>query len=1054
MLLLFNIILLLRLHPAVAASGVLGIDLGTEYLKAALVKPGIPLEIVLTKDSKRKEAAAVAFKPASDASAAASSHTGIFAERAYGGDALALAARYPGDVFANLKPLLGRRSVADEEVMAFGAMYPGVRIVGVGAGAESGRVGIKSETFEREEEPFLIEELLAMELQNIKANAEAFAGKGVGIRDVVFSVPSFWTVEERRALTTAAELAGLRVLAMASDGLSVGLNYATSRTFASISEGAEPEHHLIYDMGAGSTTATILRFQGRTVKDVGRFNKTIQEMQVMGVGWDTTLGGDALNGLIVNDMIAQFTNLPKMKALGVEPIHIKTQGRTFAKLRKEAERLRQVLSANTETQASFEGLHYEDVNFKYKLSRASFEKMSADFAARVKAPVTEALAMAGLQLSDIESVILHGGVVRTPFVQKQLESIVKSAEKIRTNVNSDEAAVFGAAFKAAGLSPSFRVKEIRVADVAGYAVGLSWQVDGKQKDQRLFKRSSQVGLEKQVPFPATTDFSFSLYQASNVKADPTLPVANIQTQNLTASSRELTDKFGCSMAEIKTSFSIRLSPVDGLPEVMHGTVSCEVDDSVKKGSVVDGMKGLFGFGSKKSEQAPIQEDSTIESSTSDSTTSTSTSATAKSSGTKKSAEKAKEVKKQLRTINISFAVEALGTPSLSGLELERVKTRMAAFDASDRSRKAREEALNSLEAYTYKTRDLVDDDEFVRASSAEQRAAIEAKSKLASEWLYGDGAEASKDDLKARFDELRDLVHPIQRRLDEARKRPDLVQSLRDTLDQTEAMMEVVKQSTEKAAIAAAAAEAAKAASSSESASPSTSSSAPPANASDEAPSSPSTSGTSTSSSSTSTSALPILEMPTYSTEDLADLSTAYESIKAWLDDTMAAQDKLSFAEEPVLLASDIAAKSKFLNQAVMGMIQRRMTPETPPPPPPKMKMKTSSSKSSKPQSKSQTSSRTKAAKKAKSTATLVEVGEEQEDKVEEEGGDRGETERKPEQEQEHALPVDEQNDARNEAQTGHAKAKEATSAQDRSAAAAAAAVAAAVAGDAIRDEL
>ncbi|KAK5003066.1 hypothetical protein LTR28_010629, partial [Elasticomyces elasticus] len=84
---------LLFTSTASAASAVLGIDLGTEYIKAALVKPGIPLEIVLTKDSKRKEASALAFKPSGNTPPT----LGSFPERLYGGDALALAARFPND---------------------------------------------------------------------------------------------------------------------------------------------------------------------------------------------------------------------------------------------------------------------------------------------------------------------------------------------------------------------------------------------------------------------------------------------------------------------------------------------------------------------------------------------------------------------------------------------------------------------------------------------------------------------------------------------------------------------------------------------------------------------------------------------------------------------------------------------------------------------------------------------------------------------------------------------------------------------------------------------
>ncbi|KAI7120518.1 hypothetical protein KC352_g33095, partial [Hortaea werneckii] len=92
---------------ASAASSVLGLDFGTLNLKAALVKPGIPLEIVLTKDSKRKESAAVAFKPSRGSNNEIIAEVGTFPERLYGGDALSLQGRMPGEVYPNLKPLLG-----------------------------------------------------------------------------------------------------------------------------------------------------------------------------------------------------------------------------------------------------------------------------------------------------------------------------------------------------------------------------------------------------------------------------------------------------------------------------------------------------------------------------------------------------------------------------------------------------------------------------------------------------------------------------------------------------------------------------------------------------------------------------------------------------------------------------------------------------------------------------------------------------------------------------------------------------------------------------------
>ena len=912
------VFLFLFAYTASAASAVLGIDLGTEYIKAALVKPGIPLEIVLTKDSKRKEIAAVAFKSSNINSK--KSGTGIFPERIYGSDALAVAPRFPGDVYPNLKPLLGLSYNSHDVVSTYKERYPSLRTTECKG---RGTVGFYSPSFEETEEPYLVEELLAMELKNIRANAVALAGKGSTIQDAVITVPPFYTAEEKMAVTLAAELAGLRVLSLISDGLSVGLNYATSRTFPTINEGGKPEIHLVFDMGAGSATATVLRFQGRTVKDVGRFNKTIQEVQILGTGWDKTLGGDALNQLIVEDMIMKLANMDRVKALGSDAKQIKEHGRTMAKLWKEAERLRQVLSANTETSTSFEGLFHEDVNFKYKLTRADFEKLAASYAGRVEEPLRKALESAKLDLADVVSVILHGGAVRTPFVQKQLESIVGNADKLRTNVNSDEAAVFGAAFKAAGISPSFRVKEIRTGDIAGYSYGFRWDRGDTEKQQMLFVPTSQTGAEKQVPLKVTEDLTFTLFEQG-----PNRPVTDVQTKNLTASVDQLIEKFGCSKNDISTSFAIRLSPTDGLPEVLRGSVSCET--ASQKSGVVDGVKDFFGFGSKKGDQEPLDENQAGGSTTAMPAQDTSATPSSKESSmsnpthtdTASAAEKSKEPKKRTETICIEFSTQPAALPPLSTESLQRIKDRLTAFDASDRSRLKREETLNTLEAFTYKARDLLDDESFIAASTEKHRAEIEEQFKTASEWLYGEGTDASREELTARLDALHSLVDPVLTRKDEAKKRPQQVQSLQEALNQTKTMVSVIKQQMEYQSVAETASSI-ESASSEDSSSPTTTT---PVSTDDFAELDD---DTSTSLSATATPSAKAPPMFSYSEEDLQAITDAQDSVETWLNSKLAEQERLSPTDDPVLLSTELATKSKELNDMVMNLLTKQM--KTPP---------------------------------------------------------------------------------------------------------------------------
>lgn len=896
-----------------AVSAVLGVDLGTEYIKATLVKPGIPLEIVLTKDSRRKETSAVAFKPSSNGP-----KKGAYPEREYGSDAMAIAPRFPGDVYPNLKAILGLPA-GSAEVREYAERHPALRLE---AHKTKGTAAFKSAAaFTEEEEAWLVEELLAMELQSIRANAELLAGPSSSVRSVVITVPPFYTVEEKRALELSAELAGLKVLSLISDGLAVGLNYATSRQFPNVNKGEKPENHMIFDMGAGSTKATVLQMQSRTVKDVGKFNKTIQEVTVLGSGWDRTLGGDALNYLIVDDMIRQFVESPKAQKAGVTIEAVKAHGRTIAKLTKEAERLRHVLSANQNTQASFEGL-YDDVDFKYKITRAEFEEMAVTHAQRVSVAINNALTMAGLQIKDLDSVILHGGASRTPFVQKELENVLGGADKIRTNVNSDEAAVFGAGFRAAELSPSFRVKEIKIADGASYPAGMRWNNDeGKPKHQRLWTATSHLGAPaKEVTFNNVKDLSVNFYQLvmDGVEVDTKV----FTTKNLTASVEALVEKHKCEKADIKFKVGVRLLTENGEVDVTKAAVECETDEPEKAG-IVDGVKNLFGFGKKDKSEG--EEDSASASTESSTTTTSSTTSTSSSASASASAE-TEPKKKQLVQINVDFTLTPTGPASLlPKASVQTLKDRLKSFAASDRTRQLREEALNQLEAYTYKISDILDRESFIAHSTAAERELLQQKKDDASDWLYGDGADATREDFKAKLKELQNIVDPVLKRAEEAEKRPEILKGLQEALDSTKSF---VKDIREKIA-------AYDAFHSSASASASASSSI--ASSSDSTTTAPASSATGDfdglEDDASTTTATPdpmkVLEKdlgpvpPLYSLEDLKESEDLYTSISAWLELKVAEQEKLGPTDDPVLTVKDLQEKREKLDKAGMALAMK-----------------------------------------------------------------------------------------------------------------------------------
>lgn len=908
-----------------AVSAVLGVDLGTEFIKAALVKPGIPLDIVLTKDTRRKETSAVAFKPASG-----KPQDARFPERLYGADAMAVAPRFPGDVYPNLKAVLGL-PVEASAIQEYAARHPAMQIL---PHPSRNTATFKSKTFNADEEAWMVEELLAMELQSIQKNAEIAAGDGSSIRSVVLTVPPFYTLDEKRAITLAAELAGLKVLSLVSDGLAVGLNYATSRQFPNFSDGERPEYHMVFDMGAGSTKATVMKFQSRNVKDIGKFNKTVQEVQVLGSGFAQNLGGDALTALIVDDMIAQFVESKGGKKISATTEQLRAHGRAMAKLSKEATRLRHVLSANQNTQASFEGL-YEDVDFKYKITRAEFESMAESIEAGVSGSVNAALKMAGLDMIDLTSVILHGGASRTPFVQKVLDKIVGSADKIRSNVNSDEAAVFGAGFRAAELSPSFRVKEIRISEGAQYATGIEWQGSSdKAHKQRLWSPISAMGgSPKEVTFTELDDFSVTFYQQVDTVEKG---IKSMTTKNLTATVAALKEKYpSCQDSEIFFRLALKLSAENGEVEVAKAAVECEAE--VKAG-IVDGVKNLFGFGKKDqepldsdgekkadgsadndgSEEAMKSDDGAAGDSASSEAANSESSSSAAESAVASDEAKAETKKKELVGIPVAVELVNAGIPQLTKEQFTKSKDRLKAFALADKARVAREEALNQLEAFTYRIRDLVENEGFIAASTEEERNKLTTEGSTVSDWLYDDGADASKDELKAKLKSLQGLASPIQKRVDELSQRPELVDSLKEALDKTrEFANNMYKQIDEYDAWHASA-----------SASQSASSSIASSQSSD-ASAEPSADGFEGLEDEPKQRSMEDIEKeigplpPLYKREDIDVVVAIEKKTQEWLDELVAKQAALPPTADPVLLVKELQSRREKLDKAGVDLAMK-----------------------------------------------------------------------------------------------------------------------------------
>jgi hypoxia up-regulated 1 len=349
---------------------------------------------------------------------------------------------------------------------------------------------------------------------------------------------------------------------------------------------------------------------------------------------------------------------------------------------------------------------------------------------------------------------------------------------------------------------------------AVYPAGMKWtNPSGKSQHQQLWTGASALGASaKEFTFTNLNDFEVEFYQSVPLPQSPEISldraVSVLLTKNLSASVAELQEKYSCESPDIFFKVSARLASEDGEIDVVKAGVECEAE-VLEKETFVDGVKNLFGFGKKDQEPIADGEDTSASSSetstagTETATGSSSSSPSLSSSEATESSEAAttdsqkKVPTRKLIVIPVTFELKKAGIPQLSKAAVTDLKDRLKAFEASDQGRRLREETLNQLEGYTYKVRDLLDNEKFLACATASEKADLEKKNKAASEWLYGKGADAPQKDLKAKISELQAAVNPIVFRMDEGETRPALVTELQKALKESREYIQTQKKQIE-----------------------------------------------------------------------------------------------------------------------------------------------------------------------------------------------------------------------------------------------------------------
>jgi len=424
---------------------VIGIDLGTTNSCVAIMDGSQP-RVIENAEGARTTPSIVAF--AND-------------ERLVGQPAKRQAVTNPSNTVFGVKRLIGRR--VDDADLAKDLKNLPYNVINGGNG---------DAWVEAQDEKYSPSQISAFTLQKMKETAESYLGEEV--TQAVITVPAYFNDAQRQATKDAGKIAGLEVLRIINEPTAAALAYGLDKK--------ETKTIAVYDLGGGTFDVTILEI------DDGLF-------EVKSTNGDTFLGGEDFDMRIVNYLAEEFK-----KENGVDLTQDKM---ALQRLKEAAEKAKIELSSASQTEInqpfiSMDGATGQPLHLVLKLTRAKLESLVGDLIKASIKPCQAALKDAGLTTSDIDEVILVGGMTRMPKVMEEVSKFF--GKEPHKGVNPDEVVAMGAAIQAGVLQGD--VKDVVLLDVTPLSLGIE-TLGGVFT--RLIDRNTTIPTKKSQVFSTAED---------------------------------------------------------------------------------------------------------------------------------------------------------------------------------------------------------------------------------------------------------------------------------------------------------------------------------------------------------------------------------------------------------------------------------------------------------------------------------------------------------------------------------------------------------------------